>query len=90
MTEIYAFLFSLVLGFFARVLYLGESALSKRTNLIPVTVALDILTAAAIGGAFIAYVILCDVVLAPYLFAALAAGYFIAFAFTRKKPTHSA
>ncbi len=84
MTEIYAFLFSLGLGIFARVLYIGATALSKRTNLMPVTVTLDILTAAIIGGCFTAYVILTGTALAPYMFAALLSGYLFAYWATKK------
>lgn len=84
MPEIYAFLFSLGLGIVARLLYLGATALAKRTNLLPVTVALDILVAGSVGGGFTAYVILTGTVLAPYMFAALFAGYLFAYWATRK------
>lgn len=85
MNEIYAFLFSLGLGIFARILYIGATALAKRTNLIPVTVVLDILTAAIVGGGFTAYIILTGTVLAPYMFAALLAGYLFTYWLTKAK-----
>lgn len=87
MTEIYAFIFSLGLGIAARALYLGATALSKRTDLLPVTVILDILTAAVVGGAFTAYVILSAVEIAPYMFAALATGYYLTYLLTKKSRT---
>ncbi len=87
MTEIYAFIFSLGLGIAARLLYLLSSLIAKRTGLIPVTVALDVITAVVIGGAFTAYVILTDTVIAPYMFACLGGGYFFAYLVTRRKKT---
>ena len=84
MTELYAFIFSLGLGIFARGLYLAESALAKRTNLLPVTVVLDLLTALIVGGAFTLYVILTGTTLAPYMFAALLSGYYVTYMLTRK------
>ncbi len=84
MSELYAFLFSLGLGVAARVLYIGSSALSKRTNLLPVTFVLDVLTAAVVGGAFTLYIILTGTRLAPYLFAALFSGYLFAYWATRR------
>ncbi len=85
MSEIYAFVFSLGLGIAARLLYLGASALSKRTDLLPVTIVLDVVTALTVGGALTVYIILTGTVLAPYIFAALAAGYFFAYLVTRSK-----
>ena len=84
MTELYAFLFSLGLGIFARGLYLASTALAKRTNLLPVTVALDLFTALIVGGAFTLYVIITGTTLAPYMFAALLSGYYITYVLTRK------
>lgn len=84
MTELISFSVSLGLGLISRFLYLGATALAKRTNLFPVTVALDILTVLIIGGAFTAYVILFSVVLAPYMFAALGIGYYLAYSLTKK------
>ena len=87
MSELYAFLFSLGLGIAARILYLGATALSKRTGLLPVTVALDAAVALAVGGALIAYIILTGTVIAPYIFACLFGGYLITFLITKKKRT---
>ncbi len=84
MTELYAFIFAFGLGITARLLYLAESALAKRTNLIPVTAALDVLTALVIGGALTVYVILTATVIAPYIFASLFAGYYFTYLLTRK------
>ena len=84
MTELYAFLFSLGLGIFARGLYLASTALAKKTDLLPVTVVLDLLTALIVGGAFTLYVILTGTTLAPYMFAALLSGYYITYVLTRK------
>ncbi len=83
MKETYAFLFCTALGIAARFLYMAASALAKRTDLIPVTVVLDALTAATVGSAFILYVILTGTVIAPYLFAALFSGYFLTYLITR-------
>lgn len=83
MKETYAFIFCIALGIAARFLYLAASALAKRTDLIPVTVVLDALTAALVGGAFILYVILTGTVIAPYMFAALFSGYFLTYLITR-------
>ena len=75
MREIYDFIFFIAAGISARFLYLAATALAKRTNLLPVTVVLDTLTALSVGGACIAYVILTSAVVAPYMFAALLSGY---------------
>ena len=83
MTELYAFLFSLGLGIAARALYIGASALAKKTDLTPVTVVLDALVALAVGGALIAYIILTGTVIAPYIFACLFGGYLLAYWATR-------
>ncbi|MCH5160914.1 MAG: hypothetical protein J1G04_02675 [Clostridiales bacterium] len=83
MTEIYAFIFCLGLGIAARLLYMAASALAEKTDIFPVTVVLDISVTAFVGGAFAAYVILSSAVIAPYMFAALAAGYLITFMLTR-------
>ncbi|MDE7164254.1 MAG: hypothetical protein K2O04_02370 [Clostridiales bacterium] len=85
MSETYAFLFCLGLGIAARFLYMGATLLSRRTDIFPVTVVLDILTMLVVGGAFTAYVILTGSVLAPYMFAALMAGYFLTYKLTHKK-----
>lgn len=85
MSELYAFLFALGLGVAARVLYLGATALARRTNLLPVTIALDALTVCAVGGAFIIFIVLTGTVLAPYLFAALFSGYYFSYLATRRK-----
>ena len=87
MTEIISFSVSLALGLISRFLYLGATALAKRTNLFPVTVVLDVLTVMLIGGAFTAYVILFSVVLAPYMFAAIGIGYYLAYSLTKKLPS---
>ncbi len=84
MTELYAFLFCLGLGVGARILYMASTALSRRTNLLPVTFVLDVLTVAAVGGAFTLYIILTGTRLAPYLFAALFSGYLFAYWVTRR------
>ncbi len=90
MTELYSFLFCLGLGIAARLLFIAVSALAKRTNLIPVTVALDFAFACAVGSAFIAYVILTGAVLAPYMFAALLSGYLLTYRLTlKRKPRES-
>ncbi|MCX4384183.1 MAG: hypothetical protein OSJ39_00105 [Clostridia bacterium] len=85
MSELYAFLFSLGLGVAARALYLGATALARRTNLLPVTVVLDTLTVLAVGGAFTLFIVLTGTVLAPYLFAALFSGYLFAYWATKRK-----
>lgn len=85
MSELYAFLFSLGLGIVARLLYIAESALAKRTGLLPVTVVLDVLLALVVGGALALYIILTGTVVAPYIFACLGGGYMLAFWLTRKK-----
>ena len=90
MTELYAFLFSLGLGIFARLLYLGATALARRTALLPVTVVLDVLVALSVGGALIAYIILTGTVVAPYIFACLFCGYLLTYFVTRKKQSGSA
>lgn len=84
MSETYAFLFCLGLGIAARFLYMGESLLAKRTDILPVTVILDMLAVIIVGGAFTLYVIFTGSVLAPYMFAALFAGYFFAYKLTSK------
>lgn len=89
MSELYAFLFSLGLGIAARVLYLGASALAKRTGLMPVTVVLDTLVALAVGGALVLYIIFTGTVIAPYIFACLFGGYLLAFWVTRKKKANN-
>ncbi len=85
MIELYSFLFSLGLGIVARPLYIGASYLAKRTGLFPVTIAIDFALAALIGGALTAFIIATGAVIAPYVFAALAGGYFIAYSVTRKR-----
>ncbi|MDE5593394.1 MAG: hypothetical protein K2I75_05615 [Clostridiales bacterium] len=82
MSETYAFLFCLGLGIAARFLYMGESLLAKRTDILPVTVILDAFAVIIVGGAFTLYVILTGSVLAPYMFAALFGGYFITYKLT--------
>lgn len=86
MNEMYSFLFCLGLGIFARLLFLCANALAKRTNLIPVTFALDALTVAVVGAAFTLYVIFFGAVLAPYMFAALFSGYLFTYWLTKYKP----
>ncbi len=83
MSELYAFCFSLGLGIAARLLFMGVSALAKRTNLRPVTVVLDLLFTAIVGGAFILYTIFTATVLAPYMFAALFSGFLITYCLTK-------
>lgn len=90
MTELYAFLFSLGLGIAARVLYIGATALARRTNLLPVTIILDALTAMIVGGAFTAYVIATGTPLAPYMFAVLFAGYLFCYWCTKKPAPRAA
>lgn len=85
MTELYSFLFCLGLGLAARLLFIGVSALCKRTNILPVTIILDTLFVLLIGGAFTAYVILTSAEIAPYMFAALFSGYIFTYYLTRKK-----
>lgn len=63
---------------------MAVSVLAKRTNLIPVTIALDFVFACTVGGGFIAYVILTGAELAPYMFAALLSGYLIMYRLTKK------
>lgn len=84
MREIYDFIFFIAAGISARFLYLAATALAKRTNLLPVTVVLDTLTALAVGGACIAYVILTSAVVAPYMFAALLSGYLFTYWLTKR------
>lgn len=86
MTELYAFLFCIALGFAGRILFLAASLLAKRTDLLPVTVILDTLTVLAVGGGFTAYIVLTGTPLAPYMFAALAAGYLFTYWVTKSKP----
>lgn len=84
MTELYAFAFSLGLGIAARLLYVAASLLAKRTDLIPVTVVLDTAVVTIVGVAFAAFIILSGAVIAPYMFACLAAGYLLALWATKK------
>ncbi|MDE6029136.1 MAG: hypothetical protein K2F90_02300 [Clostridiales bacterium] len=84
MSETYAFLFCLGLGIIGRFLYMGESLLAKRTDILPVTVILDMLVVIVVGGAFTLYVILTGSVLAPYMFAALFGGYYITYKLTAR------
>lgn len=83
------FAFCITLGFLARVLYIGASTLSRRTDFLPVTVIIDFLFTATIGGTFIAYVVIFSVTIAPYQFVAMSIGYGVAFILTRKKRTHN-
>lgn len=85
MQQTYAFLFCFALGMASRFLYIGATALAKRTNLLPVTIVLDTLTVLIVGAGFTAYIILTGTVLAPYMFAALCAGYLIVYWVTKKK-----
>ena len=85
MSEVYAFLFCLGLGVFGRILYMGATLLARRTDILPVTVVLDMLTVMIVGGAFTLYVILTGSVIAPYMFAALLAGYFFTYKLTSKR-----
>ena len=82
MNDLYTFLFCIALGIAARFLYMASTALAKRTNIFPVTVVLDVLVCLTVGAAFAAYVIFFAVTLAPYMFAALAAGYFFTYKLT--------
>lgn len=75
-------MFCLGLGIAARILYMAETLLAKRTDILPVTVILDMLTVLTVGGGFTAYVILTGSVLAPYMFAALFSGYFLTYKLT--------
>ncbi len=83
MSDIYAFVFCIALGIAGRFLFMVMSVLAKRTDILPVTVVLDMLTVAAVGGGFTAYVILTGAVLAPYMFAALFAGYLLTYLLTK-------
>lgn len=85
MTEIWTFLFSLGLGIAARFLYMLASLVSKRTDLLPVTFILDLLTVCAVGAGFTLYVVMTGAALAPYMFAALAGGYYLTYKLTAKK-----
>lgn len=84
MSELYAFLFCLGLGIAARIIYMASTLLARRTDLLPVTVVLDMLVCIVVGGAFTVYVIFTGAVLAPYMFAALASGYLLAYLVTRE------
>ncbi len=84
MSQTYAFIFCFALGIAARFIYLGATALAKRTNLLPVTVILDTLTVLTVGGGFAAYVIFTGAALAPYMFAALFSGYLLTYWVTKK------
>ena len=90
MNEIYAFVFCLALGLAARGLYMLTTALAKRTNLLPVTIVLDVLVVLIVGGAFTAYIVLSDTVLAPYMFASLATGYMCADGLSSKSKAQKA
>ena len=79
MTELYSFIF----------FFLLSPLIAKRTDLMPVTVALDFLTAVAVGGAFTAYVLLSGATLAPYMFAALGASYLLTYLVTRRSSERS-
>lgn len=83
---LYAFLICLGLGIAGRILFIALSAVAKRTDLMPVTVLLDIITVCAVGGAFTAYVIVSGAVLAPYMFTAVLAGYLLTYFITKNKP----
>ncbi|MCM1367543.1 MAG: hypothetical protein NC184_01855 [Roseburia sp.] len=85
MSEIYAFLFCFALGIAARFLYMATTKLAERTNILPVTIVLDIMTVAAVGGGLTAYIILTDTVPAPYMFTALLAAYLITYLLTRRQ-----
>ena len=85
MNELYSFLFCLALGIAARVLFISANALAKRTDLLPVTFVLDALTVLTVGGGFTAFIILSGAVLAPYMFAALFAGYLFTYWITKRK-----
>ena len=85
MIEVYSFLFCIGLGVVARVLFLGTSALLKRTDLMPVTIIVDALYVIAIGAAFTVYIIMTGAVIAPYMFAALLSGYLFTYFLTRIK-----
>ncbi len=84
MSQTYAFLFCLGLGIAARFLYILTTKLARRTDILPVTVVLDFLTAAAVGGALTVYVIMTATVLAPYMFVALFAGYLLTYLLTKR------
>lgn len=84
MSETYSFLFCLGLGIAARFLYMGATLLSKRTDILPVTVILDVLTVLTVGAAFTLYVIFTGSVLAPYMFAALMSGYLLTYKLTAR------
>lgn len=89
MNETYAFLFCLALGVFARLLFLASNALAKRTDILPITVILDILTAATVGGGFTVFIVFSGVTLAPYMFAALFSGYLFTYWVTKSKPVQN-
>lgn len=84
MPELYTFVFCLALGIIARLLYLGETALVRRTDFLPLTVAADIMLVMLVAAAFVAYVILLDVIIAPYMFAAVGCGYLLTVLLTRR------
>lgn len=84
MSELYAFLFCLLLGAATRLLYCAFSALAKRTNIYPVTVILDAIVMLMAGGAFCAYVVLSGATLAPYMFAAAGSAYYFTYLLTRR------
>lgn len=92
MTELYSFIFCIALGIAARILFMAFDLLAKRTNLLPVTVVLDILTVSIVGAGFTLYVVLSGAVLAPYMFAALFSGYLFTYWLTKsaKKKVKSA
>lgn len=89
MKETYAFLFCFALGIAARFCYMAATKLAKRTDLMPVTIVLDTLTAAAVGGGFTAYIIVTGTVIAPYMFAALLSAYLLTYLLTRSVPKRS-
>lgn len=83
MNELYSFLFCIALGIAARILFMAFNLLAKRTDLLPVTVVLDILTVSIVGAGFTLYVVLSGAVLAPYMFAALFSGYLLTYWLTK-------
>lgn len=85
MSELYSFLFCIALGFCARLLYIASTLLAKRTDIMPVTFILDMSVCLTVGCAFAAYIIFTDSVIAPYMFAAMFAGYFFTYKFTVSK-----
>ncbi len=84
MNSVYAFLFCIGLGIAARLIYLAATFLAKKTDLMPVTIVLDTAVVAIVGAAFTAFIILSGSTLAPYQFAALGGGYYLAYIVTRR------